>query len=233
MIHFNRNRRVRVWLALTVISIAVTACAKSPGQPSEVGSLETCKRVVVLPFMDLSTIFGVNTSVRGPLTQKVFVTDEIAPQGELFMTKTLRQLLRAESSVEWLSAPAQDDPHLPIVNSRPKLIRSLQSIGRRHKSDGVLIGFLYAFRERKGASLGVDSPAHVSFEIVLVSVKSGRLLWQPKFSETQEPLNENLFKLGKFIQRKGRWITARDMAEQALKEILRTYPKPTPPSQTK
>jgi hypothetical protein len=233
MIHFNRNRRVQVLLALAVIAIAVSACAKSPGQSSEAGSLEICKRVVVLPFVDLSTIFGTNTSVRGPLTQKVFVTDEIAPQGELFMTKKLRQLLRAESSVEWLTASVQDGPHLPTFNSRPKLIRSLQSIGRRHKSDGVLIGFLYAFRERKGASLGVDSPAHVSFEIVLVSVTSGRLLWQPKFSETQEPLNENLFELGKFIRRKGRWITARDMAEQALKDILRTYPKPTLPSETK
>lgn len=232
MIHYNRNWRVQAWSALTVVMIAMTACAKSPEQPSEAAPLEICKRVVVLPFEDLATIYGENTSVRGPLTQKVFVTDEIAPQGELFMTKKLRQLLRAESAVEWLTANVQDDPDLSMFHSPPALIRSLQSIGRRYKSDGVLIGFLYAFRERKGASLGVDSPAHVSFEIVLVSVDSGRLLWQPKFSETQEPLNENLFELGKFIRRKGRWVTAREMAEQALKEILRTYPKPTPPSAT-
>jgi hypothetical protein len=63
--------------------------------------------------------------------------------------------------------------------------------------------------------------------VVLVSVESGRLLWQPKFSETQEPLNQNLFELGKFIQRKGRWVTAREMATQALKEMLQTYPGPT------
>jgi hypothetical protein len=219
-------------MVFVLVLFALAGCVKDTAQTTTVPATpaapqKICKRVVVLPFVDLGTAFGPNASVRGPLTRKVFVTDDIATHGELFMTKTLRRLLRAEPNVQWVTAKAPEMATPPKSGSRPKLIRSLQSLGLRHKADGVLIGYLYAFRERKGGALGADSPAYVAFEVVLISVESGRLIWQPKFSETQEPLNQNLFELGKFIQRKGRWVTAREMATQALKEILQTYPGPT------
>jgi hypothetical protein len=219
-------------MAFVLVLFAFAGCAKDTAQTTAVPAApaapqKICKRVVVLPFVDIGTAFGPNASVRGPLTRKVFVTDAIATHGELFMTKTLRRLLRAEPDVQWVAANAPEMPAPLKSGSRPELIRSLQSLGHRHKADGVLIGYLYAFRERKGGALGADSPAYVAFEMVLMSVESGRLIWQPKFSETQEPLNQNLFELGKFIQRKGRWVTAREMATEALKEILQTYPGPT------
>jgi hypothetical protein len=216
-------------MVFVLVLFALAGCAKDTAQTpaAPTAPQKICKRVVVLPFVDLGTAFGPNASVRGPLTRKVFVTDAIATHGERFMTKTLRRLLRAEPDIQWVAAQAPEIATQPQSGSRPVLIRLLQSLGHRHRADGVLIGYLYAFRERKGGALGAESPAYVAFEVVLVSVESGRLLWQPKFSETQEPLNQNLFELGKFIQRKGRWVTAREMATQALKEMLQTYPGPT------
>lgn len=224
----NKYRSILSML-LAAVLFALAGCAKDAAKPpaAPAAPQKICKRVVVLPFVDLGTAFGPNASVQGPLTRKVFITDAIATHGELFMTKTLRRLLRAEPNIQWVTVQAPEMVHPPKSDSRPELIRLLQSLGRRHKSDGVLIGYLYAFRERKGGALGADSPAYVAFEVVLISVESGRLLWQSKFSETQAPLNQNLFKLGKFIQRKGRWVTAREMATQALEEILQTYPGPT------
>lgn len=228
----NNNPRSYLLMAFVLALFVLAGCAKDAAQTKTAPATpaapqKICKRVVVLPFVDLGTAFGANASVRGPLTRKVFVTDAIATHGELFMTKTLRRLLRAEPNIQWVAAQGPDMAANPESDSRPELIRLLQSLGHRHRADGVLIGYLYAFRERQGGALGADSPAYVAFEVVLVSVESGRLLWQPKFSETQEPLNQNLFELGKFIQRKGRWVTAREMATQALKEMLQTYPGPT------
>jgi hypothetical protein len=216
-------------MVFVLVLFAWAGCAKDTAQTPAVPAApqKICKRVLVLPFVDLGTAFGPNASVRGPLTRKVFVTDAIAAHGELFMTKTLRRLLRAVPNIQWVTAKAPEMVSHPKSGPRPEMIRLLQSLGHRHKSDGVLIGYLYAFRERKGGALGAESPAYVAFEMVLMSVESGRLLWQPKFSETQVPLNQNLFELGKFIQRKGRWVTAREMAAQALKEMLQTYPGPT------
>jgi hypothetical protein len=216
-------------MVLAVVLAALAGCAKDAAHTEQAPAVqrEICKRVVVLPFVDLGTAFGPNASVRGPLTRQVFVTDAIAVHGELFMTKTLRRLLRAKSKVQWVTDQTPEKVAPARSASRKALIRSLQSLGRRHKADGVLIGYLYAFRERQGGDFSAKSPAYVAFELVLVSVKSGGLLWQPKFAEKQEPLNQNLFELGKFMQRKGRWVTAREMATAALKEMLQTYPGPT------
>ncbi len=224
-----------LWIVITTLLLfSLAGCAKDNAQQAAAHEPPTkvCKRVVILPFVDLGTVFGPNTSVRGPLTRQVFVTDVIAPRGELFMSKTLRQLLRTETDVQWVPSSVPADKILIKSGSRTELIKSLQSIGGRHKADGVMIGYLYAFRDRRGGALGAETPAYVSFEVVLLSVATGRLLWQPKFSETQEPLNQNLFELGKFIQRKGRWVTAREMATQALKEMLKTYPGPASQSKT-
>ena len=216
-----------------MVVLALAACSKSVApEPSLEPQPKICKRVLVLPFIDLSRIFGANSSVRGPITRQVFITDAIAPQGELFMTKTLRRLLQAESDVHWITSKAHDLNFLSQPGSRQELIRSLQKMGRQYKADGLLVGYLYAFRDLQGGALGAESPAYVAFEIVLVSADTGRLVWHQKFAETQEPLNENLFKLGTFIKRKGRWVTAREMATQALKDMLETYPKPASISET-
>ncbi len=208
------------------VLVSMVGCAKDAAHTPEApaGHQEICKRVVVLPFVDLGTAFGPDASVRGPLTRQVFVTDTVATHGELYMTKTLRRLLRAKSTIQWVTKDVPEAATPAGSVPRQELIQSLQSLGHKHKADGVLVGFLYAFRERQGSALSAKSPAYVAFELVLVSVKSGRLLWQPKFIERQEPLNQNLFELGKFMQRKGRWVTAREMATQALKEMLQTYP---------
>lgn len=234
MMRFDRKHTSAIWKVFFIVLLISTGCAKESAQTKQAPTVpqKICKRVVVLPFVDLGTAFGPNTSVRGPLTRQVFVTDAIATHGELFMTKTLRQLLRAESDVQWITAQAPETVAPPKSGSRTTVIRSLQSLGQRHKADGVLIGYLYAFRERQGGNLSAESPAYVAFEVVLVSVESGRLLWQPKFSETQKSLDQNLFELGKFIQRKGRWVTAREMATQALKEMLQTYPRPSAEPET-
>ena len=223
----------KAWVVVAMVVFGLTACTKSVAPtPSQEPQPKIYKRVVVLPFIDLARILGTDTSVRGPITRQVFITDEIAPQGELFMTKTLRRLLQADPEVQWITSMAQDLNFLSQPNSRKELIRSLQKVGRQYNADGLLVSYLYAFRDRQGGALGAELPAYVAFEIVLVSVGAGRLVWQQKFAETQEPLNENLFKLGTFIKRKGRWVTAREMATQALKDILETYPKPASISET-
>jgi 4'-phosphopantetheinyl transferase EntD len=64
----------------------------------------------------------------------------------------------------------------------------------------------------------------VAFELVLVQTSSGRILWQRSFEEVQKSLSEDLLQLKSFLKRKGRWVSAREMAKGALKEMLETVP---------
>ncbi len=70
--------------------------------------------------------------------------------------------------------------------------------GRRHGADGVLVGFVYRYKERVGKAYGVESPASVAFDIHLIRVADGRTIWSAHFDETQQSLGDNLFKLGSF-----------------------------------
>ncbi|MBW2247657.1 MAG: hypothetical protein JRF62_10810, partial [Deltaproteobacteria bacterium] len=91
---------------------------------------------------------------------------------------------------------------------------------------------IFRFRERVGGKYSVDLPASVAFDIHLIRVSDGRLLWNDHFDETQRPLSENLFQLGPFLQRKARWITANEMAVSGLKDVLKSFPVPNKPEPT-
>jgi hypothetical protein len=96
--------------------------------------------------------------------------------------------------------------------------------GRNLGADAVIIGHLYRFRERIGTQYSVEIPASVAFDIHLIDVKDGRLLWSGNFDETQQSLFEDLYQLGTFLRRRGRWITAKELAVSGLEGILDTFP---------
>jgi hypothetical protein len=66
----------------------------------------------------------------------------------------------------------------------------------------------------------------VAFDLLLIQVPEGRLLWERHFDESQQPLSDNLFKLSTFIQRRGRWLTAGELAQSGLAAVLATFPAP-------
>jgi hypothetical protein len=64
----------------------------------------------------------------------------------------------------------------------------------------------------------------VSFAIHLVGVKEDRVLWRGFFQETQQPLSENILKFTAFLRRRGRWLTAKDLASVGMDEVLVSFP---------
>lgn len=87
-------------------------------------------------------------------------------------------------------------------------------------ADAVVAGRLLRFRERVGEEWGIQSPASVAFVIDLWDVKRGDLIWSGQFDETQKPLSQNIFALGEFTQRGGRWLTAEELALEGVKKAI-------------
>jgi hypothetical protein len=87
------------------------------------------------------------------------------------------------------------------------------------------VHILYTFRNRSGGDFGVERPSHVEFELLLMQTMSGRIVWQRSFKEIQKSLSEDLLQLKSFIKRKGKWVSAHEMAKGALKEMLQTIPQ--------
>jgi len=91
-------------------------------------------------------------------------------------------------------------------------------------ADALLLGRVIRFRERRGQSLGVESPTAVGFRVELYSAPDGGLLWSGHFEETQQPLSANVLKTLRYPGRGTRWLTAEEFARWGADEMVRSMP---------
>jgi hypothetical protein len=108
-------------------------------------------------------------------------------------------------------------------------------IGESTSADGVLYGSVERYVERVGAQYAADKPASVAFALKLVDMKSKQVVWSSRFSKTQQPLGNNFFNLPNFLENKGQWITASELANEGVAQAindLRSSLGMTPTQQT-
>lgn len=96
-----------------------------------------------------------------------------------------------------------------------------RKLGELVYADAVISGRVLRYRERVGEEWGAKTPASISFVINLWDVKRGDLIWSARFDETQRPLSENIFALGEFAQRGGKWLKAEELALDGVKRSLK------------
>jgi len=73
---------------------------------------------------------------------------------------------------------------------------------------------VYRFQERKGGNFAIEKPAAVAFHMHLM--KDNMLGKIFTYAEEQKALTQNLFTVGKFFSRGGRWVTAEELAEEGI-----------------
>jgi hypothetical protein len=100
----------------------------------------------------------------------------------------------------------------------------LRRVGSELGAEGVVAGYVYRFRERKGVSYTVEQPASVAFEIHLLRVSDGALVWRGTFDKTQSSLMENLLQYASFFRGKGKWVTAEELTGEGIEQVLKTFP---------
>ena len=97
-------------------------------------------------------------------------------------------------------------------------------VGKELNADAVLVGFVFRYREREGYAYSVNRPASLAFEVHLISLKEDNSIWEGSFDETQKSLSENVLKLYAFLKIGSKWLTADELAEQGVEEVLKKFP---------
>lgn len=97
-------------------------------------------------------------------------------------------------------------------------------LGKIFKADAILMGYVTKYSEREGREYGTMKPASVSFSLFLYSGIDGSLLWHGSYKETQQALTENLFNIGLYLKRGFKWLSADELANWGLKEVLKNFP---------
>lgn len=86
-------------------------------------------------------------------------------------------------------------------------------------ADARLGGTIRRWSQRVGTTSGVKEPASVWLALELKD-RAGRVIWTGVYEETQPPLSEDLGSLPRAWERGFRWVTAEELCEYGLRELV-------------
>jgi hypothetical protein len=94
------------------------------------------------------------------------------------------------------------------------------AVAKQLKVDASLIGQVLMYQERVGGRFGASPPATVGFEAKVIAA-DGQVLWVGNYYERQRPMIEDV--MG-FIQRRGMFVTAEELATYGVEHLLLEFP---------
>jgi len=183
--------------------------------------------LAVLPIKNITAVYGENASVRSPITGKVFVTGPVKENATEILAEYILAQFAERTEYDVLPPARTQGVYEQVLSGVPVPSSDRQAVtwmGRRLGVDAVIVTHIFRFRERQGNRLSVETPASVAFDMQMILSNNGRIAWNAFADETQSALSENLFQIGKFFQRQGRWITVGEMADAAVSRIFDSLP---------
>jgi hypothetical protein len=160
---------------------------------------------------------AVPQNIERPLSQTVTVP---TGAGDI-VTQLLWNRLRVRQGVIVLS-PNEVAKTLgsPSPSQPPAGQSAAMVVAKRLKADASLIGQVLVYQERVGGRFGASPAAAVGFEAKLIAA-DGQVLWEGNYYEKQRPMNEDV--MG-FIQRRGMFVTAEELAAYGVEHMLKEFP---------
>jgi len=225
-----RFKRIIGIFGIFSIFVLIACSAKAPPpppQPEAPGGPIHIKKLLVIPFQNMTGVYGENTTVQCRLCGNVFTTGKVEKGAEEMLGDHVASLLKHRKDLEFIPENQAEGVLSTILSGETVKLpeRELMAkVGFSLDADAVLAGKVYRFSERDGTGFSAKSPASVAFELDLIRVSDGRVIWNGHFDETQKSLFENLFQWNTFWQRKGMWITAEQLATEGLNRIFETFP---------
>jgi hypothetical protein len=224
-----QKRTNYLWLTFFLISCILGACTPAPQTTVNAPGMKGREKLLVLHFRDMAALHGENKSFICPLCNSSFTTGSVSAGSADRLTDHLFSMLKIHTDFRVIPQGQAHGAMAGVLSESatelPEL-KLLEKTGLALGADVVLVGHLYRFKERVGTAYSVDSPASVSYDLDLIGVADGRLLWSSHFDETQRSLFENLYELGAFFKRRGQWVTAEELAVSGLETIIEKMPKP-------
>ncbi len=233
----------RLWLPVLFCTLFIWGCHKDVKPTAyqfanQVRLQEEIKKVVVMGFQAAMTTGSGANLVQNPITGTSFLAEPVPEDAVKQMNELLFSKLMKDK--QWiLVSPGQAKGVLASVIDRDKKmertpLEMLQSVGKTFEADAVLTGSIYRWRKRMGRDFAVNSPASVSFDLVLLQPSNGAILWRGHFDKTQKSLFADLFDFETYVKSSGRWLTAEKLADIGLEKLIAEMPgKPAPQKKEK
>lgn len=234
------------WSAIAlsgVFALAIAGCSgmkvttKTPVQTDK----HRVQKIAVVPFETMSTpqalnldgpLFSVPAGVtRSDISVAVPSAGEVPPRVEnkvrasaadtvtdLVWTKLKKVRPGLQSVAPEQARKVLQDLRLGMPDQ--SLEEVAPKVAERLGADAALIGKVDVYQERIGSRLGANPPAAVGFDMKLVA-RDGTVLWEGNYYERQRPMTEDVWG---FIQRRGAFVTADELAEYGAEQLAKEFP---------
>ncbi len=190
------------------------------------------RRLVIIGFRPVSPIFKGSSYVRCPISDNTFRGEKVSENIATMMTELLVKHISNKGHFEIITPQTVEKEFLDIyqvidnTDKKDLLLEYIKQIGFAFNANAVLLGHVFRWEERIGSDFSAMRPASVSFDLHLIETEKGEVVWTEEFDKTQKSLSENLLEIKTFIEGKGRWLTAKGLADigisRMVKKLLRT-----------
>jgi hypothetical protein len=183
--------------------------------------------VAVAPFQQIAPEEAMSGAVRCPLCGMIINAKESPGSPEAIVeTAFLDQLDKKRPKFTVIAGErvAGVFRRISADSLTAPLRQVLKDVGNELGAEGIVAGYVYRYRERKGVSYAVEQPAAVAFDIHLLRVSDGVLVWRGAFDKEQSSLMEDLLQFASFYRGKGKWLTAQELTEDGIDQLLNTFP---------
>jgi hypothetical protein len=184
-------------------------------------------RIAIAPFQQVAPEEPFGGAVRCPICGMTFNAAESPGHPEMVVERLfLEELEKERPRLSILSGERVAGVYRRISSDSLTIAprEVLRRVGSELEAEGVVAGYVYRYRERKGVSYTVEQPASVAFEIHLLRVSDGALVWRGTFDKTQSSLMEDLLQVASFFRGKGKWVTAEELTGEGIEQVLKTFP---------
>jgi hypothetical protein len=146
---------------------------------------------------------------------------KLAPEAGDSVTAQIYRVLADQTEFKFVAdLTIADTVITPEVRNAGGLAERAVALGKQVGADGVIFGRVFRYQKRVGTEFGASEPASVGFELSLVAVPTGEVVWTGSFDETQQPLTSNLFNWWMFWSAGPRWFSAGELAGLGVEKLF-------------
>ena len=209
-----KNRFLWILCALLSLLVLTGGCNRKPASTADVPrSLSHQYKIAVAPFTQPRDI---SQLIMGqlPQPQALAARDVLIAQD-----RQLRDVLYTTTKRSYDFLPrTRPLPDLKRFHTweRPQALPLWVEYARKTSADILFIPQVLTWRDRQGSAAGVTEPAHVRLEFFLLNIKEGNIIGHSVYEVEQQGLTENLLNVGDFFKRQGKWVTAEELAREAM-----------------
>lgn len=207
-----RARRLTSGLAIAAAVALLVGCgAKEPQQPAETEAAPTGMQLLAVLPVEPAT----------PPAERGESTPLPADDAGLAVTAQIYRVLADQTEFRFVPDLTVSDVLVtPAIRRAGGVVDRAVALGKEVGADGVIFGRVFRFQKRVGTEYGASQPASVWFELGLVRVASGDVVWKGSFDKTQEPLTSNLMNWWMFWRGGPRWFSAGELAGLGIDQLF-------------